>query len=255
MTLRRINASLVTGRHARFSFRHTRSLGCFRNPSSRRGACDKTSWMVCPAGSVPIRRAHSSKPPRWSARSTTAAAPSCQRRRSRSRRPRPACRRRATPTAAASTSSSPSRAGTVSADRREGGLHDRRWSTTSWSRSGARMRVDFSIQVGQVSERVQVTASTPLIERDSSQRGQVITGEQIRELALNGREYSSLALMAPGVRQSALNKSESGHAARGRLQRQRPAQHLQQLPDRRRGQQRLRHEQPGLLESGDAAAA
>ena len=45
------------------------------------------------------------------------------------------------------------------------------------------------------------------------------------------------------------------YAARGRLERQRPAQHLQQLPDRRRRQQRLRHQQPGILQPGDAAVA
>jgi outer membrane receptor protein involved in Fe transport len=33
----------------------------------------------------------------------------------------------------------------------------------------------------------------------------VITGEQTRALPLNGREYSALALLSPGVRQSALN--------------------------------------------------
>jgi hypothetical protein len=35
-----------------------------------------------------------------------------------------------------------------------------------------------------------VTAASPLVETDTSQRSQVITGEQMRELALNGREYS-----------------------------------------------------------------
>ena len=45
------------------------------------------------------------------------------------------------------------------------------------------------------------------------------------------------------------------HAARRLVQRQRPALDLQQLPDRRRRQQRLRHQQPGLLEPGDAAGA
>ena len=69
---------------------------------------------------------------------------------------------------------------------------------------GGRQRVDLSLEVGRVSERIQVTASSPLVEHDSSQRGQVITGDQIRQLALNGREYSVLALMSPGVRQSAL---------------------------------------------------
>jgi hypothetical protein len=80
---------------------------------------------------------------------------------------------------------------------------------------GARQRVDLQLQVGAVSERVEVTAAPPLLETDSSQRGQVIGGTQIRELALNGREYSSLALLASGVRQSSLNKSSQGTPREG----------------------------------------
>ena len=79
----------------------------------------------------------------------------------------------------------------------------------------ARRRVDLSMAVGQVTERVVVTAASPLLETDTSQRGQVITGEQMRELALNGREYSALALLATGVRQSALNKSNQGTPREG----------------------------------------
>src|SRR6266571_1309272 len=79
----------------------------------------------------------------------------------------------------------------------------------------ARMRVDLSLSVGQLTERVVVTAASPLIETDTSQRGQVITGDQMRELALNGREYSALALLATGVRQSALNKSTNGTPREG----------------------------------------
>ena len=44
-----------------------------------------------------------------------------------------------------------------------------------------------------------------LLQTDSSDRSQVITGEQTRALPLNGREYSALALLSPGVRLSALN--------------------------------------------------
>ena len=65
---------------------------------------------------------------------------------------------------------------------------------------GARLRVDLQMPVGQLTERVEVTASSPLIETDSSQRGQVITGDQTRALPLNGREYSSLALLTTGVK-------------------------------------------------------
>ncbi len=80
---------------------------------------------------------------------------------------------------------------------------------------GARMRVDLQMAIGQLSEKVEVTAASPLVETDTSQRGQVITGDQIREMALNGREYSSLALLATGVRQSALNKSPNGTPREG----------------------------------------
>ena len=80
---------------------------------------------------------------------------------------------------------------------------------------GARMRVDLTLTVGQLSERVEVTGFSALIETDSSQRGQVISGDQMRELALNGREYSSLALLSTGVRQSALNKSTNSTPREG----------------------------------------
>src|SRR5438093_7513473 len=79
----------------------------------------------------------------------------------------------------------------------------------------ARMRVDLSMSVGQLTERIVVTAALPLIETDTSQRGQVITGDQMRELALNGREHAALALLATGVRQSALNKSTNGTPREG----------------------------------------
>ena len=65
---------------------------------------------------------------------------------------------------------------------------------------GARLRVDLRMPVGQVSEKVEVTATQPLVETDTSQRGQVISGEQIRALPLISREYSSLALLTTGVK-------------------------------------------------------
>ena len=50
---------------------------------------------------------------------------------------------------------------------------------------GARLRVDLQMPVGQVTEKVEVTASSPLVETDSSQRGQVITGDQTRVIKLD----------------------------------------------------------------------
>src|SRR6478735_50966 len=80
---------------------------------------------------------------------------------------------------------------------------------------GSRPRVDLTMTVGAVTERVEVKATAPLTETDTSQRGQVITGAQTRELPLNGREYSALALLTTGVRQSALNKSTNGTPREG----------------------------------------
>jgi len=79
----------------------------------------------------------------------------------------------------------------------------------------ARLRVDLQIRVGQLTERLEVTATAPLIETDTSQRGQVITGAQTQALPLNGREYSALALLTTGVRQSALNRSTTGTPREG----------------------------------------
>jgi hypothetical protein len=66
----------------------------------------------------------------------------------------------------------------------------------------ARQRVDLTLQVGQVTEVVNVVETTPLLETDSSSKGQVIGQRQIVNLPIRGRTYSSLALLAPGVRES-----------------------------------------------------
>src|SRR5262245_10392070 len=79
----------------------------------------------------------------------------------------------------------------------------------------ARLRVDLQLAVGQLTEKVVVTASSPLVETETSQRGQVISGAQTQALPLNGREYSSLALLTTGVRQSALNRSTNSTPREG----------------------------------------
>ncbi len=50
-----------------------------------------------------------------------------------------------------------------------------------------------------------VTSDAPLLETDSSDRGQVIEREQIVNLPLNGRSYANLALLSPGVVESNQN--------------------------------------------------
>jgi hypothetical protein len=71
----------------------------------------------------------------------------------------------------------------------------------------ARQRVDLAMAVGNVGETVEVTGASPLLQTDSSDRGQVIAKEQIVNLPLNGRNYADLALLSPGVRKSAISES------------------------------------------------
>ena len=67
---------------------------------------------------------------------------------------------------------------------------------------GARQRVDFSMQVGAVSETVEVTGAASTLQTDSSEKSQVINTRQVVELPLNGRNYSDLALLATNVHRS-----------------------------------------------------
>jgi len=71
----------------------------------------------------------------------------------------------------------------------------------------ARQRVDLALQIGGVGETIEVTAGVRRLETDSSDRGQVITREQIVNLPLNGRAYADLALLSPGVRSSSISSS------------------------------------------------
>lgn len=74
----------------------------------------------------------------------------------------------------------------------------------------ARQRIDLTLSAGAITETINVTATTTLLESASSERGQVITREQIVNLPLNGRAYADLALLSPGVRKSVLNNAGSG---------------------------------------------
>src|SRR5215469_15179541 len=67
-------------------------------------------------------------------------------------------------------------------------------------RVGDRLRMDLTLEPGQVTEQVTVEAAlTPLLETDTSTRSQVIQSGQIEELPLNKRDYTQLVLLAPGT--------------------------------------------------------
>jgi len=73
----------------------------------------------------------------------------------------------------------------------------------------ARQRVDVALQVGAVTESVEVTGVAAALQTDSSEHGQVVQTQQIVELPLNGRNYSDLALLATNVHKSPIAMTET----------------------------------------------
>jgi len=81
-----------------------------------------------------------------------------------------------------------------------------------------RLRIDFDMAVGSVSENIVVTAETPTVQTETSSLGQVITSTQITELPLNGRDYIQLATLSTGVvRTSSGTNGNSGGSSTGGL--------------------------------------
>ena len=75
-----------------------------------------------------------------------------------------------------------------------------------------RARIDLVLQVGQVTEVVEVTAEAPLIQTEDSAVGMVIDRQKIQELPLNGRNFESLTLLIP----EAVTSQQGSHlGARG----------------------------------------
>ncbi len=63
---------------------------------------------------------------------------------------------------------------------------------------GARVRVDATLAVGPIAETVQVIAESPALST-TGDVSHLVSGEQTRELAIDGRSYMQLVSILPGV--------------------------------------------------------
>ena len=61
------------------------------------------------------------------------------------------------------------------------------------------VRIDLSLQVGAVSQIVEVTGETPLLQPTQTSLGQVIDEQQVDQTPLNGRNVFNLISLAPSV--------------------------------------------------------
>ncbi len=64
---------------------------------------------------------------------------------------------------------------------------------------GDRARIDFALKVGAASETITVEADAVRVQSDSGEVSSVITGQQLQQLATNGRSMYTLANMTPGA--------------------------------------------------------
>ena len=74
----------------------------------------------------------------------------------------------------------------------------------------ATQNVIFQLSPAGTSTTVQVTAAAPLIDTSDATIGATIEGKQVTDLPLNGRNFSQLALLTPGVTRGAYGDVASG---------------------------------------------
>src|SRR6266436_4433176 len=64
---------------------------------------------------------------------------------------------------------------------------------------GQAVRIDVTLQVGDVNQTIEVTSETPLLQAETSSIGQVVDERKANELPLNGRNVFNLITLAPAV--------------------------------------------------------
>ena len=70
--------------------------------------------------------------------------------------------------------------------------------------------LDFQLKIGVASQSIEVTSAAPLVDTETSSMGEVVEGRQLSEIPLNGRNFTQLALLAPGVTKGAYGSVASG---------------------------------------------
>src|SRR3984893_13690995 len=80
---------------------------------------------------------------------------------------------------------------------------------------GATPVLNLSMRVGQISDRVEVTSAPPNVELSSSTISGNIDSTTVRELPLNGRDWTTLATLQAGVDTVPVQQPNQGTAPKG----------------------------------------
>jgi hypothetical protein len=76
--------------------------------------------------------------------------------------------------------------------------------------AGDRARADVHLQLGSESTVIEVTASTPLLQADSTTVSSTVTAKAVQDLPLNGRNFVQLVQLVPGANEGPGNGLSSG---------------------------------------------
>ena len=83
---------------------------------------------------------------------------------------------------------------------------------------GQTLRVDLALTVGQLTQEVTVSGNVTKVETDNATVSDVVTGNQVEELNLNGRNYQALTMLTPGsVQDNASDLEHVGHGSNASL--------------------------------------
>ena len=81
---------------------------------------------------------------------------------------------------------------------------------------GADVNLNFSLTVGAVTEKIEVTGEVAQVDTSSSAMGGFVNAGTIRELPLNGRDWLQLTLLQPGALSNpGAQRASSGSAEKG----------------------------------------
>ena len=73
---------------------------------------------------------------------------------------------------------------------------------------GQTARLDIVMEVGSVTQSVEVTGTLPVLQSENAAVGQVIATTAVQQLPLNGRNMTQPAIITPGV--TGLNYAPTG---------------------------------------------
>lgn len=73
--------------------------------------------------------------------------------------------------------------------------------------AAANVKVDFQLEVGAITETVEVAATGSVLQTQEASVGGTVTGNEIARLPVNGRNYTRLIMMMPGTSDIGLSQS------------------------------------------------